>query len=567
MAISINTSGTYTITRISACESLTGFTSVKLEGAGGTPALFLSVGNIDLVREGSDAVGCVTNKTRILVYFSIAAGYDFTTGSTGTGSTKVPDGIVYAWAAFLAAGSAFTKANGGGQIMLGDGTNRSYWNVFGSDTYTGGFDKWAVFTGISPSETSGTAADLGDITEVGFVTDVGTTTTRFDNFVLDAMDTGTGLTFQGTTTTDKLFSESVAQDEVTAIGAIKEENGVVFCQGSVEFSGTAQTSDSETFIFIDTVSAITSTGYTYQFDITGTVTFQNSSINAVGKVDYNFDTSGATAFTMNGGSASNYLALTTGAGQTISGVVFQAGGAGTIANTISASTFNQCGLKTISGAGVLDGCTFNDTSDANYAVSVANLNDIPNCIFRDSTVSTHCCILTGAAGSYTWSGLDPDGDYDIGTASGASTDVAVTGVSITGNEHIYINDANGANEYSITVATGAITPSVATAGAIVYVIANQRTVSFTVNPAITGYEWRFYSITALGSLAGAAELVTGEESATASTQSDFYNYTYAINQYVCLQVISDAYKESLTYFTLPDQNTNLTIDLEIDNND
>jgi hypothetical protein len=382
---------------------------------------------------------------------------------------------------------------------------------------------------------------------------------------VDVMYFGPGHTISGTTTGDALFAEAAAIDitDDDYYGILEDYNGIIYSQGDLDLSGTALTSDSEVLVFKDTVN-----GYdTYNFDITGTVTFTNTAVIAAGTIDYIFDSTGATAFTQTGGSHVGYSSFLTKAGQTMSGIVFQNGGTGTIVNTISNSTYNSCGLVTLSVAGELNGCTFNNTAATSYAVSVPNLNDIPDCVFRDSTNTTHCCILTGAFGSYTWSGLDPDSDYDVGTASGASTDVAVTGGSITGNEHIYLSDSNVANAYTINVATGAVTPSVATAGCIAYVVANQRTVTFTVNPAITGYEWRFYQVTALGSLAGASALVTGEESAAASTQTDFYSYTYAAGLHTCLQILSDTYEESLTYLTLPDQDTVLTINLTVDNND
>lgn len=374
MAVSVNTGGTYTATRVDSADTATNWAVTKIEGAGGAPSLLASVGTIDLVAEGTDARAARTNKQRVKIAYTHSIGYDFTSGGVGTGTTKIPSGLVYVWAAFLAAGIAFTKANGGGQISLSDGTNVSYWNVFGSDTYSGGLVKWAVSTAITPSETSGTAADLGDITEIGFVTDVGGATARFDNFVVDALDVGDGLSIQGTTATDKLFAETVTQDELTAIGIVKTDSGIVFSQGSLEFSGTAMTSDSETLVLTDTLGG----AYTYNIDVTGTVDFVNSSISAAGAVDYNFDSSGATSFSMTGGGLSNYLTLTTGAAQAMSGAVFQAGGTAAIANDLTDSAFNQCGAITLTGslAGVVV-----DKNTAASAVLTDDLGDIAGCTF------------------------------------------------------------------------------------------------------------------------------------------------------------------------------------------
>jgi len=431
MAITINTGGTYTVSRVDTADTATNWSAIKLEGAGGAPTLLASVGTIDLVAEGSDARAARTNKQRVAIIFTETAGFDFTTGTTGAGATAIPDGIIYIWAAFLAAGSAFTKANGGLQIYLGDGTNISYWNVAGSDDYSGGFQKWAAFTGITESENSGTAADLGDITEIGFVTDVGGTTARFDNFVVDAMEVGDGLTFQGTTASDLLFSESQVADSTTAIGILSESNGIIFSQGSIEFSGTAQTSIAETLVFTDTLGGT----YTYQCDITGTVTLTNSIINNSGAVDFNFDASGATAFTMTGGSLGGFNTLTTASGQTMSGIVFQSGGTSTIANDITGSSFNQCDLITLTGT--LDGCTI-DSSTATSAITTASMSNVTGTSFT-SAGTGHAVTIT-TAGSYNW---------DANTESGYGT----TG---TTDATIY-NNSGGA--VTINVINGASTPT------------------------------------------------------------------------------------------------------------
>ena len=443
MAVSINTAGTYKVTRVSNADAATNWAASTLEGSGGGASLLASVGTIDLVAEGTDARATRVNKQRVLIAFTFATGYDFTAGGAGTGTTKVPSGNAYIWAAFLAAGSALTEALGGLQICLGDGTNRSYWNVAGSDTYSGGFAKWAVNTAIAESENSGTAATLGDITEIGFVCDVGGTTTRFDNMVVDAMEVGNGLTIQGTTASDTLLAESVLQDEATAIGVLKSENGIIFAQGSLEFSGTAQTSIAETLVFTDTLGGT----YTYQFDVSGTVVLTNTSVNAVGAVDYNIDTSGATAFTMSGGALSNFNTLTTAASQAMSGIVFQSGGLSTIANTISASSFNQCGTITVTG--LLDACVIDKSPDA-ISVSTAALNKVVGNTFT-SDGSNHAVELTTYAASITWD--NTTSGYDAGTAASPVTPTS------TGNEDIYIN-LTSALDITIAVAAGASTPSI-----------------------------------------------------------------------------------------------------------
>lgn len=505
MAVSIDSAGTYKVVRVDNADTATGWSVVKLEGSGGAPSLLASVGTIDLVAEGTNARAARTNKQRVQIKFTYAAGYDFTAGSTGTGTTKVPSGIASVWALFLAAGSMLTEANGGMQISLGDGTNNSYWNVAGSGAdYSGGFEKWARYTGIASDEqstpvggASTTDAVLGDITEIGFVTDVGGATTRFDNMVVDAIDVGNGLTLQGTTTTDKLFAEALVQDQATAIGALSEKNDKIFSQGSLELSGTNLASSSESLTFTDTVGGV----YTYDLDITGTVSFNNTSIDASGAVDYNFDASAATSFTMSGGGLSNFLSFITLAGQSIEGAVFQSGGTSTIANTLSDSAFNQCGAITVTG--LLDAVTVNK-STATEASVVDNLNKIAGSIFIKDTGTSNATRLTSiGGGSMTWSCTTTN--YDAG-----ATGSPVTPTS-TGNEDIFVDVASGT--LTINVADGATTPSIRSSGATVNVVAGLIAITVTVVDDITGLPLENARVW-LGEEAGHATIINAETNAS-----------------------------------------------------
>jgi len=549
MAVTINTGGTYKVVRVSNADSLTNWALIKIEGSGGTPSVFASVGTIDLVKEGTDAVASVVNKQRINIYYQ-SGSYDFTPASSGGGATKVPSGIVYIWNAFLAAGSALIKANGGGQISLSDGTNTSYWNVYGSDTYSGGFIKWAILTTITPSENSGANANLGNITRIGFVNDVGATTTRFDNMVVDAMDVGNGLTFQGTTTTNKLFLESQAIDNATKIGVLENYSGEIFSQGNLLFSGTSMISNAETLVFKDTLGG----AYTYTLSITGTVTLTNSAVKTSGVVNFNFNTASATAFTMNGGSIAGFNILTTGSGQTVNGAVFQAGGSSTIANTITNSSFNICGLITVNGA--LTGCAINNGT-ASASVITSDLAKVTDCNFV-SDGSNHAVELTSiGGGSMSWN------NTLTGYVSGGSGGSPVTPTS-TGNEAIFVNVGSGT--FTINVAAGATTPSIRSAGATVNVVAGLKTFTFNTLPAFVGYEWRIYSVTAIGSLAGSVELA-GEEVSTLSTHA--YSYSYTVDTPIAVQVLAQPgadYIEEVRYYTLIDGDQSTTINLTIDIN-
>lgn len=93
-----------------------------------------------------------------------------------------------------------------------------------------------------------------------------------------------------------------------------------------------------------------------------------------------------------------------------------------------------------------------------------------------------------------------------------------------------------------------------------------NTFKFTVNPSITGYEYRIYSVTAIGSLAGAVNL-QGLESATQDNYT--YTYAYSTDTPIAVQLLftgSNDYVENVSYYTLSNVNQEVTINLVKDIN-
>ena len=102
------------------------------------------------------------------------------------------------------------------------------------------------------------------------------------------------------------------------------------------------------------------------------------------------------------------------------------------------------------------------------------------------------------------------------------------------------------------------------------VVQETTQLSFTVNDnlgdPLTGYEWRLYTVTAVGSLAGAVA-IDGEETATVSSQS--YGYIYSTSQVVAIQIlttIGDDFIEDVQYATLTANNQDVIINLDKDLN-
>ena len=208
--------------------------------------------------------------------------------------------------------------------------------------------------------------------------------------------------------------------------------------------------------------------------------------------------------------------------------------------TVTGSTFNGINQLTPNGASITGGTLANTTSATGAIVinAPSEMGSLSGINFNDN----NRCIEITTAGTYSFNG------HTFGTNT-----IAVNNSS---GGAVIINPSNGCNITQGDVET--------TAGGSTTVNAIQTNFQFTVSPLPTpDYEWRLYTVSALGSLAGAVELA-GAEAATVATQS--YDHTFT-NQPIAVQIISNDYVEAIRYYTLTSTAQSQTIDLEIDNND
>ena len=214
--------------------------------------------------------------------------------------------------------------------------------------------------------------------------------------------------------------------------------------------------------------------------------------------------------------------------------------------TVNLCSFIRCNQVTQNGA-TIDGNTFSNATSA-VSLLVDNLNLIDNCSFI-SDGSNHAMELTSAhaGNSYTLTGCT----YSLYASADGST----------GNECIY-NNSGGAVTINVD---GGDTPTIRNGTSASTTVNNPKFFNFTTSPSITGYEWRLYEVTALGSLSGAVEL-DGEEIATADNQQYAYNYVSDIP--AALQIIGKENDtvESITYYTLGNTTQSVTIILKKDDN-
>lgn len=194
--------------------------------------------------------------------------------------------------------------------------------------------------------------------------------------------------------------------------------------------------------------------------------------------------------------------------------------------------FRRCNQITSGGASFTNSTFASGTGT--YSITTTSLSSIgAGCSFSGS--GNTALELTGPAGSYTWNATYPTtGSYDYTGVTGNG--VEITGASITGNEAIYIPATAGT--FIISVSDAATTPTVATAGAIVNIVAGQRTLALNNIENLT--EIRIYTSDLVTELAGIETITTGASlvgtnfnTLTTTVGADGvtrYNVTYTFNQ-------------------------------------
>jgi len=373
---------------------------------------------------------------------------------------------------------------------------------------------------------------------------------------IDTMWYGSSRSIGGTTVSDALFLESHTLDTTTNDnydGCSELYKGSLAYQTDIIVTTTTGNSYGETLVFAHGHN----TSDTYSLTITGTAYFKatNIIVSDTG-VTLNLIASGATAFTVEGGSLIATGTTAFKAGQSIKGMVF--GNRTSLTHnacTFEDNTINESGIMTVSSTGTCTNNTFNRPSGVS-AVLLADLSYAPSNDFVSDGSSHAVEVTTIGSGSMNW------------TCNTTSFDAGSTGSPVTptstGNEDIYVSAGSGT--LTINVSATATTPSIRSAGATVNVVAGQKNFKFTLSESVIDYEWRLYEVTALGSLAGSVEKA-GQENATADNQT--YSYTYSSDQPIAVQIINQPdndYVESITYYTLGNSDQDITILLEKDNN-
>jgi hypothetical protein len=302
------------------------------------------------------------------------------------------------------------------------------------------------------------------------------------NHWIDAIYYGVGHTVSGTTTTDKLFNEAWDYEyntDTRRYGVLEKYNAIIFAQADLTLSGTSLISDAETLVFADATF-----GYSvYNLNITGTVTFNNTSVLTAGTKLFNLDTTGST-FSMSGGALEGGDTITLVSGTIFDGVVVSNSTLIDIQNNSDSCSFVNNGLITLN-SGSLTNSAIMPAAASSVGVQTNELNKLISCDFEGDGTG-HAVELTDIG----------DGDQDW-TCLFTGYDSGVTGSPVTptntGNEAIYINPTVPTSANLIIRSSGTV-PSIRVSAnftGAVSVVANQATV--TLAPLIANSEIRIYS--------------------------------------------------------------------------
>ena len=452
---------------------------------------------------------------------------------------------IFTWLYLATAGLSDLLANKGLAVVIGSavGAYNSF-HVEGSDTYgaAGRVGKcypvryvttatasppYRTLTGspaATPTYFGGTTKQVGTVKG----SNLGISAIRYGTGVfITAGDVTTKATFLGMATTNDTVANRWGILTLISGSNYELQGRLVVGQTSAGTPTAAYFEDSnKNILIVDTPHSLTDFTQIIVdhastiFNLTN-ISFEAAGTNNKGKIVYN--------------NASTVSALT--------GCNFVKMGTSTLRAGVTANScaWRQSDQVTTNSA-TITGCDFASSSNTTGALlinSAAEMALVTGCTFRNNAKA----IKITAAGTYSFNGNLFSGN--------------TVQVDFTGTGTCTINPSNGS--------TVSQANCVASGGGTIVVNAIQLTFGFNVSPAITGYEWRIYTVTNLGSLTGATE-IAGEESAASATQNSAYSYTYSVPIKIAVQVIAAGYEEAVTYYTLTSASSSATINLSTESN-
>ena len=456
-------------------------------------------------------------------------------GYAGTAVTLAVGEGFFIWTKFFAPNSLDSLALGGQRAVLG--TDLANWYAYymdGDDTYDyGGWKNYVIDPTVTPDATNGTVTTYGAAGNGWLLT---AAPQKGNPFNTDIIRYGRG---------ESIFTDgdlangyatflgySIINDNPTTgrFGLIQRQGTGYLFKGLMTLGTVALSVDmrvSNTSLTIDNTTKVLA-GFN-RIEVNNALSniewsaVQIESLSLVSKGQFEAIDNALIAFT-----SCTFTALDT--------FIFQSN------STILTTTFRSCGLVTQGGA-TFTNCTF-DTPSGIAGLLIDSLSLVTGNTFNSGGTG-----YAGDLGSIVatsaviWDNLESG--YIIGTTSVLGSDVSLTP---TGNETLLVNVAAG-QTYTINVASGASTPSVANTGTgVVNVIAGL--VNLTINTQ-DGNEVRVRQ----GSF-------TIQHNQSVAGGSETYSYTFIAGTIVTVSVGASGFERQTLKYELPSSDSSLLMTLD-----
>lgn len=468
---------------VANADSLTADTAggAWAELGGGTISL-----NPDVYLYGSASIGSKYASKSGFTYFTATTPLNFSTTEAGQ--------YIYFWVNIQSASAFQTLVNDGFHLVVGSDTSNYYkFPIAGSDDANGWAGGWKMFVcDITLGTTVGTPVDTAIDTFGVWINTI--VSVRADSIFLSQIMCAKGLKVEGTSST--MYDDIVAWTEDyanRAAGMFQSRGQTYYSLGSLTVhSDTANTVVSADGNNVEYEKSEFHNGTTWVTSYPTTanvITIADTSTNTVSVTDTNIGMSGndsnkvsyvangATSYSKIGGYLKYLSTMTADALNTFNGVVFSLYDARTLgAELYSACTFDGSSTLTLSATSdFANSNTINGTSGID-SLSAPTLEYTSTTKINSSGSNHGVNLTTIGDGTMDWNGITTGFDSGV-------TGSPVTPTS-TGNEDIYVSATTGT--VSISVSSGATTPSIRSAGATVNVIAGLLPLTITVKDKDTG---------------------------------------------------------------------------------
>jgi hypothetical protein len=413
-----------------------------------------------------------------------------------------------------------TEANRGIEFWISDGTYTHFWTIGGSDNFPAGWTNLVVYAESIPTNGFNAAFDYTAVTSMGFNFLVPTTKPRgVDNFWVDYLRYGDGLTVTGGTSVDPITLDDIAAvDEANGYGIVEKSvvNGAISVFGSLNIGNGATTTyyeeDKTVAIFADV--NVSSTLYKF----IGQGTACNIDLKGFTLKGYNQ----TYLFDMNDADL-NTLSIAGSSFSNASSVLFKAG------QSITTSVFDSCGQIDPATA-VFEDNTVSNSIDAGGAL-----------LWQDSANTNNNAFI--------------DNDYAL--EMDTTSEKTLVGMTFSGSVTADINNTSG-SAITVNLTEGANASTYA-GPVVTFVNAKQ----FVISGVPLNAEYRLYEDSGVQGELGTVEL-QGAESWTGGDIT--YPFTYTADKDIILQVMHTGYEEYLYYGTLVNSNSSVTVVLTPEEN-